>query len=675
LNAPDRAERIPRVEQAKLGTLSGLLRSEQGTALGGSRVLVWSTSAQGTSFEVPSKKDGWFVVRDIPQGTYSLRALFVGYEMLSRAGIVVGPGENVVLELNLRAAVDRSGNRSPIPRTADEGATQLAEASPQPRLIRRSDAEAAQQREQTPVGEDSQVFTPVANRWKLRYPEFRRYAGPGDFQFVRGHWYDPFNTNRLKGDLPILGNRIFTVLSAASETFNEERQIPLAPKPSGAVSTFSRTQYAMAQNFTFSAELFGGDAAFRPVDWRIRITPVINVNYTSVGSPTILNFTNPGFTRLANQVGGLQEVFAEAKLKDLSSAYDTVSVRAGIQSFTSDFRGFIFADREPGIRFFGNLGGNRYQYNLAGFATLNKDPNSGLNQLSYRRQQVFIANLYRQDFPWRGYTAELSFHFDKDDPSAATNVNHFQVRPVPIGANVLHAVRAYYLGFAGDGHIGRLNVSHAFYQALGHDTYNALAMRPVKINARMGALELSLDRNWVRYRTSFFYASGSRDPRSGTAQGFDAILDNPNFAGGAFSYWNREQINITPTGIGLVSAGSLLPDIRPGRASGQANFVNPGLLLYNAGVDLDLTPKLRTFANLNLVRFVHTQPLEVLLNRQNIHAGIGADNGVGLRYRPLLNDNVVITVGFNTLVPFAGFRQIYPGSSLYAVFTSIRFQY
>ena len=152
-------------------------------------------------------------------------------------------------------------------------------------------------------------------------------------------------------------------------------------------------------------------------------------------------------------------------------------------------------------------------------------------------------------------------------------------------------------------------------------------------------------------------------------------MDNPNFAGGVFSYWNRESINITPSGIALMNAGSLIPDLRPGKASGQANFVNPGLLLVNGGIDTGITPKLRAFANLNVMRFVHTQPLEVLLNRPEIHSGIGADSGIGIRYRPLLTDNVVLVVGFNTLFPFAGFRQIYPGGPLYALFTSLRFQY
>jgi hypothetical protein len=542
-------------------------------------------------------------------------------------------------------------------------------------LIQRTDIEVAQQQAQQATGEGRDVSVPFANRWGYGYHDFRRYPGDGDIQFARRHWYDPFNTNRLKGDIPVLGDDTFLTLGAASETFNEVRQLPLAPNPAKTSVSFSRTQYAMVQNFSFSAELLGGDASYRPPTWRLRVAPVINANYTSVGSPSILNFTRPEFARFSTEIAGLQEVFAEVKLKDLSHSYDFVSLRAGIQTFTSDFRGFIFADSEPGFRLFGTLDSNRYQYNVAGFVTLVKDVNSGLNTLVYRNQQVYIANLYRQDFPWRGYTMELSFHYDKDDPSFAINGNNFQVRPVPVGSNVLHAVRAYYLGEAGDGHVGRVNISHAFYEVLGHDTYNAVALRPVRINAQMAASELSLDRDWIRYRTSFFYASGSRDPHDPTARGFDSIVDNPNFAGGVFSYWNRESINITPNGIALMNAGSLIPDLRPGKASGQANFVNPGLLLVNGGIDTSITPKLRAFANLNLMRFVHTQPVEVLLQRPDIHSGIGADTGIGVRYRPLLTDNIILVVGLNRLFPFAGFRQIYPGGALYALFTSLRFQY
>ncbi|HMD48670.1 MAG TPA: hypothetical protein VKG79_06220, partial [Bryobacteraceae bacterium] len=234
---------------------------------------------------------------------------------------------------------------------------------------------------------------------------------------------------------------------------------------------------------------------------------------------------------------------------------------------------------------------------------------------------------------------------------------------------------AYYYGLAGDGHFRKLNLTHAFYQALGTDKFNGIAGRRERINAQMAAAELSLDRDWVRYRASFFYASGDQDPRGGTARGFDTIFDNPNFAGGIFSFWDREGIRLTSTGAGLVSEGSLVPDLRTSKTEGQANFVNPGLFLYNAGVDLDITPKLRGFVNLNLLRFARTEPIELLLFQSNIHAGIGADSGIGFSYRPPLSENMVITGGVNALAPFQGLRDFSTNRTLLSAFVNVRFKF
>jgi hypothetical protein len=191
----------------------------------------------------------------------------------------------------------------------------------------------------------------------------------------------------------------------------------------------------------------------------------------------------------------------------------------------------------------------------------------------------------------------------------------------------------------------------------------------------MAAVELSLDKDWLRYRLSFFYASGDKNPTDGTARGFDTIFDNPNFAGGIFSFWDREGIMLTPTGVNLVNQNSLVPDLRTSKTQGQANFVNPGLFLYNAGVDADITPKLRGFINLNLLRFAHTDPLELLLFQSNIHAGIGADTGIGFVYRPPLSENMVITSGIDALVPFQGLRDISTNRVLISVFTNVRFKF
>src|SRR5208337_3799170 len=117
-------------------------------------------------------------------------------------------------------------------------------------------------------------------------------------------------------------------------------------------------------------------------------------------------------------------------------------------------------------------------------------------RLQRRDQQVMIANTYLQDFIWKGYTTQFSFHYDKDNASVHYDENGFLVRPAAIGTVVAngalrpHNLRAYYLGWTSSGHIGRINVSHAFYQALGHDDFNTIAGKRVDINAQMAALEL-----------------------------------------------------------------------------------------------------------------------------------------------------------------------------------------
>ena len=48
-------------------------------------------------------------------------------------------------------------------------------------------------------------------------------------------------------------------------------------------------------------------------------------------------------------------------------------------------------------------------------------------------QTVLIANLYRQDTRWKGYTTQFSFHYNNDRPSRHFDENDFLVRPALIG--------------------------------------------------------------------------------------------------------------------------------------------------------------------------------------------------------------------------------------------------
>jgi hypothetical protein len=188
----------------------------------------------------------------------------------------------------------------------------------------------------------------------------------------------------------------------------------------------------------------------------------------------------------------------------------------------------------------------------------------------------------------------------------------------------------------------------------------------------MAALELSIDKDWYRPKIGIFYATGDDDPTDRDARGFDAIFDNPAFAGGGFSYWNRLGVRLGGTAITLVNRGSLLPSLKSSKEEGQPNFVNPGLLLGTAGVDLEVTPKLRMVATLNHLRFDTTETLELLLFQGDLDEEIGWDLSLGGRWRPFLNENVVVLGGAAAFLPGDGFEQIYEDdSALFLAFTNL----
>jgi hypothetical protein len=435
------------------------------------------------------------------------------------------------------------------------------------------------------------------------------------------------------------------------------------------------------QSIDLSFELFQGDTNFKPIKQRLKVTFIENLNYVKFDENGIVKpDVRRGTDRLDKQFA-LQELFYERKLKDLTPNFDFVSVRIGSQPFTSDFRGFIFSDTNAGIRVFGNYAANRYQYNLAVFDEREKDTNSGLNTLSERRgQQIGIANFYWQDFLWKGFTEEFSVHQLRDEKSFKYDRNGILVRPAPIGVFTPHSINATYVGAAGLGHIGRINVDHAFYYVFGRDSLNPIAgpdprlkdPNTVKIRAGLAALEVSYDHDWFRPRLAFFYATGDNNPRDRTARGFDSILDNTSFAGGGFSFFNRLGIKLTGTGVDLVERGSLIPDLRSSKDEGQPNYVNPGLELASAGVDIDVTPKLKAIITANYIRLASTAAVEEVLFQGNIHRELGEDLSLGLRYRPFLNNNVVIVGGVAAFLPGRGFKDIYENQpTLYHVFTNL----
>lgn len=687
-------QRIPGHIPRNAASLQGTVTDPQ-TKLGIPGVKISVLRAGITVGETLTNAEGIFRLIDLAPGTYQLKAEKDGFQSFDLPGFRIrGPETKDLALVPITGATLPTKGPSGIPGAATSpSATPPAPTGPYPGL-RTAQASSSPgplgiAPEQVPP--DSANFAKEPDRWDVPMPAWDRYGKGGEFPYTKHHWYDPFNRNRLKGDQPVFGQTWFFNFTGTSITGLDVRRLPV---PSGVSAEqadssdfFGRGEQGSAsQSFRLSFDLFDGDTSFRPIDFRIRFTPEFNLNFLQTRERGLVNIdVRDGTNRFDTHIG-LQEGFVEAKIHDLGPNFDFVSIRAGIQQFVSDFRGFIFAEEQPGIRLFGNLRSNRINYNLAYFYFLEKNTNSGLNTFEARHQQVYIGNVYIQDFFFKGYTTEFSFHYNRDDPTIHFDDNGFLVRPAPVGLVVndgilQHGIRAYYLGWASNGHIKRLNVSHAFYQVLGHDTLNPIAGRRVDINGRMAALELSVDKDWARFRTSFFWASGDSadrsnalglSGRSGTAHGFDTIVDETQFAGGAFSFFDQQGIRLTSTGIALTNPGSLLVSLRSNKEEGQANFVNPGVYIFNVGADFNVTPKLKAFVNANYLQFDRTEPLQILLFQNHIRHSIGTDSGIGLQYRPPLTENIVITAGVSNLVPGAGFEDIYNKRVLVSGFTTIK---
>jgi hypothetical protein len=296
---------------------------------------------------------------------------------------------------------------------------------------------------------------------------------------------------------------------------------------------------------------------------------------------------------------------------------------------------------------------------VAAFDMLEKDTYSDLNEFRFRDQQIYVANVFRQDLIWKGYTGELSFLANFDNSSRHYDKNGFITRPAPIGTVADHYVQAYYLGWTGDGHIGRINIDHAFYEVLGEDGLNGIAGRRVTINAQMAALELSIDKDWMRHKLSIFYASGDDNPTDGTATGFDTVFDRPFFIGGPFSFFSHQGFNLGGTAVNLKQRDSLVIDFRTSKSEGQSNFVNPGAFIAGYGLDADVTPKLRAFINANYIRTIDTAVTELVLFTNHASNDFGFDCSIGFEWRPLLTDNIILTAGVGFFVPRQGYKDIY----------------
>lgn len=524
---------------------------------------------------------------------------------------------------------------------------------------------------------------PVPDRWRLIE----------SLGVVKERWFDPYHQNTLKGDraidrakvpwLPIKGDDWFFVANLVSDTVFEPRTFPIpvgvqTTERPGSLDVFGKNRsLVFSQTVIGGFALIKGSTGFKPPDVEYRLTLAYNYNYVDVPERRVLDVRPSKASHRSDAFLGVQEAFFDKHLGNTSDRYDFYSVRIGIQPFQSDFRGFLFNDSQLGLRFFGNRDNNRFQYNFAAFWRLEKDTNSGLNDITQtpRDDFVFTANLYRQDFPVVGLTSQVSVTWNMNREKNDVQIDHngFPVRPALIGDLRGREYDVVYLGYSADGRIGRINLTASFYAALGEDRNSFFTSRKAEIRAGFAAAELSYDVDWMRFRLSGLYATGDGNPYNDTEGGFDAIFENPIFGGADTSYWIRQTIPFAGGGrvISVSGRNGLLNSLRSSKEEGQSNFNNPGTMFLGVGADFDLSPQTRVSVNANHLWFENTATLQVLRMEGSIPKDIGWDLSVAGIWRPKATQNIVGRLSGAVLLPGKGFKDLFENKNREKAYVSI----
>ncbi|MEJ2458192.1 MAG: hypothetical protein P8Y58_08595 [Novosphingobium sp.] len=517
----------------------------------------------------------------------------------------------------------------------------------------------------------SQEEFPIPDRWRLIQT----------LGVVKEHWWDPYHQNTYTGDRPINRAKVpwlpikeddwFFSAGLTSDTVLEPRTFPIpvgvqTTERPHSIDVFGKdASLVFSQTLIATASLVKGQTAFKPPVVEYKVALAFNYNYVNVPEKRVL-FVEPSKpSHRSDHFLGVQEAFIDYHLRNVSDRYDFDSIRVGIQPFQADFRGFLFNDQQLGIRLFGNRDNNRVQYNLAAFWRLEKDTNSGLNSVVERPRDdfVFVANIYRQDFLIPALTSQITVVYNRNREAGQIKVddNGFPVRPALIGNLRGRDYDVFYLGYNADGRIGRINVTASAYAALGQDKNSIFTDEKADIRAFFGAAELSYDHDWMRFRLSGLYAGGDHDPYDNKETGFDAIFENPIFAGADTSYWIRQTIPFAGGGraIGVNGRNGILNSLRSSKDQGQSNFNNPGTMLIGAGGDFDLTPELRLSTNANHLWFENTATLQTLRNEGSIPNDIGWDLSAAAIWRPKATQNIVARLSAAALLPGRGFRDLF----------------
>lgn len=468
------------------------------------------------------------------------------------------------------------------------------------------------------------------------------------------HLYDPYGQNVLKGDFPLAGDWFLELTALNTMVYKSRRNLDFSRvfpdlMAAGTLNFVSYNSF-YSENLIFGAEFRRHDDSFVPSNFRLRINGVADFKHD-------INALTAGSDGNAH----LFDAFFDLQIADFGhNNFDLLFLRGGFQGFRSDFHGLVFNDVGLGGRLFGETKKNRLRYDFAYFKLFSKNPVSGFIDFSApSRHQVAIARLTWEDFLAPGWNSEWTFHYNRDP------------RPLS-GISEKADLDTFYFGATFNGRLGRWVFNPAVYAVTGHaERLEGAQLARHFVAGWMGLLDLQYPFDFWRFRLGYLYASGDSNSADRRDTGFDAISDGVVLFGGPLSYWVGENIKF---GAGdFVRPNSLFPSFRG--VNEAANYINPGLQVVNAGVDLNLSPRVAVATNVNYLRFVETGSYQ---NRIVIgEHGAGVEFNLFVRWKPFLrqlNENFVLDNGFSLLHPLPGLEGAFQSKrTVFSTFTAFRF--
>ncbi len=317
----------------------------------------------------------------------------------------------------------------------------------------------------------------------------------------------------LKGDrlikvpswAPLKGDDWFLVAGLTSDTVVEPRSFPIlvgvqtTGRPD-SIDTFGHpASLVLAQTVLASAALIKGSTAYKPPEIEYRVTLAAQLNYVNLDERRVLNVKPSTASHRTDMFVGVQELFVDRHLRNTSDRYDFDPCASASSPSSRTFAASCSMTTSLGCAC------SAIATTIASSTT---SPPSGVwrrtrtaaSTISARRRATTGCSspISTGRISPSGFTSQISVTYNMNREAGRIEVdkNGFPVRPALFGNLRARDYDVVYLGYSGDGHFGRINLTTSLYAALGQDRDNVFTLasrhHPRRLRGGRGELRREL---------------------------------------------------------------------------------------------------------------------------------------------------------------------------------------